>query len=346
MLHKLPSSKIMICDDSITNVAILKTLLENNGYQDISVETDPRKLIPEIEENIYDLLVLDLEMPHLSGYDILKLVRETKHDEHLPILMLTGKLGRDVRNKALSIGANDFVNKPFDETEILLRVKNLLQVHSSYKLQKNLADTLEKKIHKRTKALAQAADDLISKLARAGEFRDNETGNHVKRVSHYSRLIAKSLGLPDDICQMIYQAAPMHDIGKIGIPDNILLKKGKLSEDERIIIETHPDIGAQILADHSSMVVQMGRTIALTHHEKWDGTGYPNKLSGASIPIEGRIVAIVDVFDALTTVRPYKDAWSFDQGIRFLQDQKGKHFDPQLVDLFYENWRKNSRFID
>jgi putative two-component system response regulator len=330
----------MICDDSITNVSMLKSLLECNGYEDIRTETDPRNLIYDIEEHGCDLLVLDLEMPFLNGYDVLKLVRDEKHDEHLPILMLTGRQEREVRNKALQQGANDFVNKPFDETEILLRVKNLLQVHASYKMQKNLTETLERKVQERTQELEIAADDLISKLALAGEFRDNETGNHVKRVCLFSRLIAKAYGLPDHICQMIEQAAPMHDIGKIGIPDSILLKPGPLNDEERQIMESHAEVGAKILDQHGSHVVQMGRTIALSHHEKWDGTGYPNNLPGESIPIEGRIVALVDVFDALTSNRPYKKAWSFEKALNFIQDQRGKHFDPTLVDIFCQKWEE------
>lgn len=334
------SPRIIACDDSVTNVSILKHLLEQSGYDNIETITDPRQVLPSINEHGCDLLLLDLEMPHLSGFEVVEQVRTSQPDEYIPILMLTGMKGIEVRNRALQGGANDFVNKPFDQTEVLLRVKNLLQVRESYILQKDINKALEEKVAQRTKELNDASEILIQRLAMAGELRDNETGNHVIRVGKYSRILADAYGLPPEIAFIIEKASPMHDIGKIGIPDAILLKPARLSDEEMAVMRTHSQIGAQLLGEHSSLVVQMARSIALTHHEKWDGSGYPDGLTGESIPPEGRIVAIADVFDALCTERPYKKAWPIDEIIAFFNEQSGIHFDPSMIKLFNDNLDK------
>lgn len=331
------SPRIIACDDSVTNVSILKHLLEQSGYDNVETITDPRQVLPSINEHGCDLLLLDLEMPHLSGFEVVEQVRGSQPDEYIPILMLTGMKGIDVRNKALKGGANDFVNKPFDQTEVLLRVKNLLQVRSSYKLQKEINKNLEVKVEQRTRELNDATETLIQRLAMAGEMRDHETGNHVIRVAKYSRILADAYGFPTEISYLIEKAAPMHDIGKIGIPDTILLKPGRLTDEEMDVMRTHAQLGKQLLGDHSSLLVQMASSIAVTHHEKWDGSGYPNGLSGESIPPEGRITALADVFDALSTWRPYKEPWSIDKITGFINEQSGIHFDPDLVRLFNEN---------
>ena len=331
------SARIIACDDSVTNVSILKHLLEQSGFNNIEAITDPREVIPSITANGCDLLLLDLEMPHLSGYEVVEQVRSAYPNDYIPILMLTGMKGTEVRNKALEGGANDFVNKPFDQTEVLLRVKNLLQVRESYKLQQQINKQLEEKVEQRTRELTEATDTLIQRLAMAGELRDNETGNHVLRVSKYSRVLADAIGLPPEIAYIIEKASPMHDIGKIGIPDAILLKPGKLSDDEYEVMKAHCEHGRQLLGEHSSLLVQMASSIAMTHHEKWDGTGYPNGLSGESIPPEGRIVALADVYDALNTRRPYKEPWPHDKIVEYINEQAGRHFDPEMVRLFNEN---------
>jgi putative two-component system response regulator len=226
------SSKIIACDDSVTNVSILKHLLGQSGYSNIEAMTDPREVLPSVIEHGCDLLLLDLEMPHLSGYEVVEQIRTTFPNDYIPILILTGMKGTKVRNKALEGGANDFINKPFDLTEVLLRVKNLLQVRESYKLQREINRKLEEKVARRTQELNDATDILIQRLAMAGELRDHETGNHVVRVSKYSRVLADAYGLPAEIAYIVEKAAPMHDIGKIGIPDAILLKPGKLTAEE------------------------------------------------------------------------------------------------------------------
>lgn len=334
------SSRIIVCDDSITNVAILKHLLEQSGYTHIETITDPRKVLPSIQNDSCDLLLLDLEMPHMSGFEVVAQIRRSLPNDYLPILMLTGMKGTEIRNQALEGGASDFVNKPFDQTEVLLRVRNLLQVRSSYKLQKQINQQLEAKVAQRTRALSDATEVLIQRLALAGELRDNETGNHVIRVSKYARVLADAYGLPPDIAFMIEKASPMHDIGKIGIPDAILLKKGKLTDEEMQTMRTHTLIGGKLLGDHSSLVVQMASSIAMTHHEKWNGSGYPSGLKEESIPPEGRITALADVFDALTTRRPYKEPWPIDNVVAHINTMSGIDFDPVLVTLFNENFPK------
>ncbi|SCA57467.1 Response regulator receiver modulated metal dependent phosphohydrolase [Candidatus Terasakiella magnetica] len=340
MYVNLETSNILICDDSITNVAMLKGLLEASGFEDVTAISDSRKVMPLLQEKEYDLLLLDLEMPHFNGFDIIRMVRSQIDDPFFPILMLTGTQGVETRNKALKEGANDFVNKPFDQYEVLLRVKNLLQVRASFNMQKEMKEELERKVTLRTKNLEAAAQDLIDKLAMAGEYRDNQTGLHVKRVSKYARFVAEEYGLPDEVCDMIEKAAPMHDIGKIGISDDILLKPGLLDTDERAMMKKHVELGAILLENHSSLLVQMGRSVAVSHHEKWDGTGYPTGLKGEQIPIEGRIVGLVDVFDALTSKRPYKDAWAWAEAVNYIQENSGTEFDPKLVDIFLGNINK------
>lgn len=336
-MHDFSTFNILVCDDSITNVVILSKLIDAELGAKVDTITDPRQTMQHIQDQEYDLLLLDLEMPHLNGFQVMELIRK-KHDiDSLPILILTGKQGIETRNKALSEGANDFVNKPFDQTEVILRVSNLLKVRHSYKAQKNINAELEKKVQQRTLELSEATETLIHRLALAGELRDNETGQHVVRVGKYAGLLAESFGLPQELVFMIEKTSPMHDIGKIGIPDSILLKNGKLDEGERKIMDNHTTYGSKLLGDHSSMLIQMASSIALSHHERWDGTGYPSGFKGESIPIEGRITAIADVFDALTTSRSYKEAWSEDKAFEFIEQQAGIMFDPTLATLFVEN---------
>lgn len=331
------SPRIIVCDDSVTNVSILRHLLTESGYEQVETLTDPRQVLPSLNDHGCDLLLLDLEMPHLSGYEVVTQIRTARPKEFIPILMLTGMKGIEIRNKALAGGANDFVNKPFDHNEVLLRVRNLLQVRESYITQRDLNRRLEEKVAQRTKELSDATDTLIQRLALAGELRDNETGNHVVRVGKYSRALADAYGLPPEIAFMIEKAAPMHDIGKIGIPDAVLLKQGKLSVEEMELMKSHTLLGRELLGDHTSLVVQMASSIAMTHHEKWDGSGYPNGLAGESIPPEGRITALADVFDALSSSRPYKEAWPLEKITAFINQESGRSFDPELVRLFNEN---------
>lgn len=329
--------KILICDDSITNVMILDKLIETELGADVTTITDPRQAIPKLQETEFDLLLLDLEMPHMNGFEVLAEVRKSWTAEELPVIILTGAQGIEPRNKALHGGANDFINKPFDQTEVCLRAKNLLRLKTSFKLQRDLNRELERKVAKRTEQLNLATEALIHRLALAGELRDNETGQHVVRVGKYARILAEAIDMPNEIAFMIEKTAPLHDIGKIGIPDSILHKNGKLDEGERKIMNGHTQYGSELLGEHHSLLVQMAATIAISHHEKWDGSGYPDGKSGESIPIEGRITAIADVFDALTTERPYKQAWPMEKVLELMQTEAGKAFDPTLIEAFFKH---------
>ena len=333
--------KVLICDDSITNVLVLSKLLESEGFDKVTTLTEPEKVAHELESGDYDLLMLDIEMPGMNGFDVMIQLKDHRIvDEYFPILILTGRQDTETRMRALEGGAADFINKPFDQTEVILRVKNILRVRAAYNASINHAKELERKVEKRTKELSEATNILIQRLARAGELRDNETGRHVLRVGQYARVLSEGIGLPPEISFMIEKAAPLHDLGKIGIPDSILLKKGRLDEEEREVMNTHVEVGAELLKEHESMLVKMASSIALTHHERWDGTGYPTGMSGESIPIEGRITALCDVFDALTTVRPYKDAWSIEDAVAELEKCSGSHFDPELIKVFMDNLDK------
>lgn len=349
-LHDLSNSSIAICDDSITNVMILSKLLESEGIKNIHSFTDPRKVVPFLKErkgNI-DLLILDIEMPHMTGFDVMNAIAAEFPDQrHFPVLVITGLRDKEVRTHALTAGANDFIGKPFDQLEVVLRVRNLLGVQRALRIQTQLAEQLEREVVKRTDELNKANDLLVYLLALAGEMRDNETGRHVARVGRYSRILAEGIGLPPELCFLIEKAAPLHDIGKIGIPDSILHKNGRLDEAEREIMNSHTTKGLQLLGEHGhdSMLIQMAGSIALNHHEHWDGTGYPKGMMGESIPVEGRIVAIADVFDALTTRRPYKEPWPLEKTSAFLREHAGKHFDPAVVDIFTAHIEQFSRVM-
>jgi len=338
----ISNSKVAVCDDSITNVMILSKLLESEGIGRVHTFTDSRRVVPFLREQEWniDLLILDIEMPHINGLEMMATIA-AEHPGQLPfaILVITGLQDRDVRRSALIAGANDFIDKPFDQTEVVLRTRNLLRVQRALKAQTQLAHELEQKVVQRTEELDRANNLLIQLLALAGELRDNETGRHVARVGRYSRILAEGIGLPADLCFLIEKAAPLHDIGKIGIPDAILHKKGKLDEAERKIMDSHTTMGLRLLGEYGqdSMLIQIAAGIALNHHERWDGRGYPRRLHGESIPIEGRIVAIADVFDALTSRRHYKAPWPLDEVEAFMRENSGSHFDPALIEIFCAN---------
>jgi putative two-component system response regulator len=334
---ELTQAHVAICDDSITNVMILSKLVETVGMGNIHSFTDPRRLLSHIGEHhkAIDLLILDIEMPHMNGLEVMERLQQGgRGGAFFPILVITGLQEREVRHQALLGGANDFINKPFDQEEVTLRVKNLLRLQQALRLRSSLAQHLESEVQRRTQALNRAVESLVHCMALAGEMRDNETGLHVTRVGRYSRLLAEGMGLPPELCFMIEKAAPLHDIGKIGIPDSILHKNGRLDETERLAMNQHTSKGAELLAGHDSTLIQLAAGIAASHHEKWDGSGYPRGLKGESIPIEGRIVAVADVFDALTTARPYKEPWPAEQAVGFIREHAGSHFDPGVVQAF------------
>jgi putative two-component system response regulator len=341
--QRIVDSEILIVDDMPANIDLLENILVRSGYKNVTGTTDPREAYPLIKKGNYDLIILDLHMPHMDGFGIMDQLAREQPDDYLPILVLTGDIDKETRNRALKAGARNFVSKPFDRNEVINRIENMLEVRALYNDRKQQACILEEKVRERTHELRnrndqleQARLDIIRRLGRAGEYRDNETGMHVIRMSKSCGCLATAAGLDDDFADMILQASPMHDVGKIGIPDSILLKPGKLEAGEWDIMKTHSAIGADILGDPDSNLLRLARSIALSHHEKWDGSGYPMGLKYEDIPLEGRITAVCDVFDALTSDRPYKDAWPVAKAIRFINDNSGSHFDPRLVTAFNE----------
>lgn len=327
-------SKILIVDDNLYNIQLLEMLLDMEQYEDVRSTRDPRQVVALHQEHNFDLILLDIRMPHMDGFQVMEALENIHKNDYLPIIVLTAQIDMETRLRALKLGAKDFITKPFDRLEVLLRIKNMLEVRYMYNQQSLQAEILERKVRERTDKIKATRLEIIQRLGRAGEYRDNETGMHVIRMSKGCHRLALAAGLNDGHAEKIFQASPMHDVGKIGIPDNILLKPGKLAPEEWEIMKTHAEIGSDIIGRHDSGLMTMAREIALNHHEKWDGSGYPRNLREEQIPIEGRIAAICDVFDALTSKRPYKEPWPVEKALAFVQDNSGKHFDPRLVEHF------------
>ncbi len=330
----LNHARILIVDDEPANLKLLDKMLASQGYQDHVLIQDPREVLDRYREARPDLILLDINMPHLDGYQVMEQLTALNDPLLPPIVILTAQQGRDTLLKALAGGARDFIGKPFDRAELLMRVRNLLDAQLAHRLVHDQKDVLEEMVHARTEALNQTRLQVVRRLGRAAEYRDNETGLHIIRMSQFSALLAKSMGWSDADCDLMLNASPMHDIGKIGIADTILLKPGKLEPAEFEIMKTHAAIGGELLDGDDSALLRLAREIALTHHEKWDGSGYPNGLAGDAIPQSGRIVAVADVFDALTSARPYKKAWSVEDAVSFIRDNSGSHFDPDVVACF------------
>ncbi len=297
---------------------------------------DPRQVLARYAESPPDLILLDINMPHLDGYAVMAQLQALNDPLPPPVLVLTAQRSQDHLLRAFNAGARDFVTKPFDRAELLMRVRNLLQSQLAHRLLHQQRDHLEDMVRQRTQELHRSRLQVVQRLGRAAEYRDEETGNHILRMSHCAALLARAAGWTEDDAELLLHAAPMHDIGKIGIPDGILLKPGKLDADEWRVMKTHAEIGARILEGADSDLLELGRVVALTHHEKWDGSGYPQGLAGAAIPQAGRICALADVFDALTSQRPYKKAWTVDAALALIESESGKHFDPELVALFVQ----------
>ncbi|MEO5336396.1 MAG: response regulator [Magnetospirillum sp. WYHS-4] len=331
---RILKAKILVVDDNPVNVALLCAILENAGYVRVDATSDPRKVEGLFRERHHDLILLDIRMPYLDGIQVMEILKRDLGDDYLPVLVLTAQTDQETRRRALDMGAKDFLTKPFEQWEVLLRIRNMLEARIYYSNQRLRAEELEAVVRERTQEVRQTQLEIVRRLGRAGEFRDNETGAHVIRMSRASQMLALAAGWTEAQAETILYASPMHDVGKIGIPDAVLLKPGRLDPEERRIMERHVTIGADILEGHDSELMRMARSIALTHHEKWDGSGYPNGLKGEDIPFEGRIGAVCDVFDALTSARPYKQPWPLEQAVLFLKENAGIHFDPLLVDLF------------
>jgi len=325
-------ANILIVDDEPANVTLLKRYLQREGYQNIHTTTDPREVNGLCDKTDFDAFLLDIRMPEINGFELMAwLNKRYSNNNYLPILVLTAQTDQETRIRALNEGAKDFLTKPFDRIEALTRIHNLIEVHLMHQKLKQQNVKLEEKVKQRTKELYHTRQQVIRRLGLAAEYRDNETGNHIIRMSKYSYLFALAIGLTEKHAELILNAAPMHDIGKIGIPDRVLLKPDKLNAEEWKVMQSHVMIGVEILSGDDSELMLMAKRIALHHHEKWDGTGYPAGLKGEEISIEGRICAIADVFDALLSIRPYKKSWTVDQTINLIESEAGKHFDPQIA---------------
>lgn len=328
---------ILIVDDEPFNLKLMDKMLGAQGYTNLVLVQDPRLVLQHYRQRRPDLILLDINMPHMDGFAVLDALRELNDPLLPPVVVLTAQHGRDYLLRALNAGARDFIGKPFDRLELLARVRNLLDAHMAHRMVHEQKQVLDDLVRQRTDELRQTRLQIVQRLGRAAEYRDNETGYHIMRMSQISELLARKLGWSDDACELMLNASPMHDIGKIGIPDDILLKPGKLDPAQWEIMKTHTTIGAELLDGDDSELLKLARTIALTHHEKWDGSGYPAGLSGEDIPQEGRIVAVADVFDALTSIRPYKKGWPLDKAVAYIKDNAGTHFDPAIVARFEES---------
>jgi cyclic di-GMP phosphodiesterase len=315
---------VLIADDDIIHRITIRAALENAGFCVEDAENG-LQAIEKYQKLTPDLVILDVEMPELDGFSTCKQLRSFSNGQYLPILMVTGLDDINSINTAFDAGATDFLTKPINLALLGYKVSYLLRS----------AQTSQALAISEAKLLASELE-ILHRLGAASEFKDNETGDHIKRMSHYSELLAIAAGLDAKEALLIRKASPMHDVGKIGIPDSIILKPGKLTTDEFNIIKTHTTIGGELLSGNLSVLIQAANVIALTHHEKWDGSGYPKGLSGENIPLFGRICAITDVFDALTSERPYKKAWSNEDALNEIISLSGSHFDPFLVKKFKE----------
>ena len=329
---------VVIVDDTPTNLQLMRGLIQRlDGCQPI-LFADSALGLAWCLEHEPDLVIVDYMMPSPDGLEFIRQVRREPRHEDLPILMVSADHEKGVRYAALDEGATDFLNKPIDGVEFLARTKNMLTLRRSQLALANRALTLAEEVRRAIADIHDRERETIIRLARAAEYRDPETGSHILRMAHYAALIAARLGLPKDLQETLLHAAPMHDVGKLGTPDHILLKPGRHTPEESEIMRRHTLIGYEILKESSSHAIQLAASIALHHHEKFDGSGYPRGLIGDAIPIEGRIVAVADVFDALTSERPYKPAWPLNDASGYLRDNRGGHFDPACVDAFFDCW--------
>ncbi len=332
--NKYADARCLIVDDTHANGVLLGKMLNRAGYRNITLTSNPREVTGLYQEESFDLILLDILMPEMDGIEVMQALNKIKGDDYLPILVLTVELDRDVRNRALAEGARDFLTKPFDYTEVLNRIHNMLEVRFMHNQLRDQKQHLEYEVKRRTKALEDTRLGIIQRLGRVAEYRDNETGMHVIRMSKYCELMAQESGMSESECWGLFNATPMHDVGKIAIPDEIILKEGPLDEAEWEIMKTHTLLGAELLDGYDYGVLALARSLALTHHEKWDGSGYPQGLKAEEIPLDTRILKICDVFDALTSKRPYKEAWSVEEAMKEIEAGTGSHFEPDLVGQF------------
>lgn len=331
-IESFDDCSVLIVDDQSTSRAILSQVVKNiNPSITVAEKSNPEQALEWAAEHTADLVFVDYLMPEMNGIEFVRRLKLNAQYASVPVMMITIKKDAETRYAALDAGVTDFINKPVDMHECIARSKNLLTMHIQHITLQNKSILLECLVNEATADIRAREKETLMRLARAGEHKDYDTAMHLQRMSLYSRALADAIGLNDDEAEIIELAAPLHDIGKIGTPDSILLKKGKLDDEELKVMRKHPHVGYKILEDSPSKYLQKGGEIALSHHEHFDGSGYPSGLKGDEIPLAARIVAIADVFDALTSVRPYKNAWSFDDAFKYIIEESGKHFDPELV---------------
>lgn len=333
--------EILIVDDMDRNLRLLEGFLTPLGYR-VNLARDGWEALEKVRRHPPDVILLDVLLPGLNGFKVVEQLKEDEETRIIPVVMVTTLSGREERVKALAAGADDFLSRPVNWAELQARVQALLKVKAHNDRMKDYQQSLEAEVTQHTEALRLAYEsirraslDTIHRLARAAEYRDEGTGAHIRRMSHYAATVARQMGQSERMVESLLYAAPMHDVGKISVPDHILLKPGKLDPDEWAIMKAHTTIGGRILAESEAELIQLAEVIALTHHERWDGRGYPKGLKGTAIPLAGRITAIADVFDALTSDRPYRKALALEQAFDILKTGRGSHFDPDVVEAFF-----------
>jgi len=337
MIPDLKLAHIMIVDDEAINIKLLEKMLGGSGYPNLTSIQDSRTVLALYEKVHPDLILLDLNMPFMDGFQVIQALKALDDPLLPPIIVLTAQKGREFLLRAFKSGARDYLTKPFDMGELLARVATMLELHFVHRYIYEQNQSLDALVRERTSELLRTRLQVVQKLGRASEFRDNETGKHIIRVSFTAALLAEKLGWGKAEGEILLHATPMHDLGKIGIPDAILLKPSKLDDAEWEIMKTHTAIGAHILEGEDSELLKIASEIAISHHERWDGSGYPRGLAGEDIPQSGRIVSLADVFDALTSSRPYKKAWTIEAATQYIIDNQGTHFDPALVRIFRDS---------
>ncbi len=325
---------ILIVDDNQMNLKVLGTILMEEGYE-VSLAENGEEALFEAVNNPPDLILMDVMMPVMNGFEATRRLKSNDKTSDIPVIFITAVNEEADEAEGFGIGAADYITKPIKGPVVRARVKAHLALHNRKRLLEQEVRERTEELRRKNIELEQTRFEIIKRLGKAAEFKDNETGNHIIRMSRISSIIAEGMGLEKPVCDLVLNASPMHDIGKIGIPDSILLKKGKLDPEEWKIMQSHVKLGAEILEGNNSELLNTAVEIALTHHEKWDGSGYPKGLRGEEIPLMGRICAIADVFDALTSSRPYKDAWPVDKALELIKEERGKHFQPDLVDIFF-----------
>ena len=346
------NSNILIVDDNPTNVNLLEMMLGRAGYTNITSTTDPREVEGLYKENEFDLILLDIRMPHMDGFEVMEQLMDGIENDYLPILVITAQQELETKHRALEIGAKDFVTKPFERIELLNRIVNMLEVRALYNERKIQAKILEEKVEERTRQLSTLQDATMVAMGSLAETRDNETGNHIRRTQRYVKLLAEKLSeqsryadiLTPEYISQLYKSAPLHDIGKVGVPDAILLKPGKLTPEEFEEMKKHTVYGADAIEEAASSIedeetrgfLTVGWEIAHYHQEKWDGSGYPAGLSGEDIPLSARLMAIADVYDALISRRVYIPPFPHKKSVAIISEGKGQHFDPVMTDVFLE----------